>query len=805
MNSRDDGDRGYRGHQRDRDDTPSVIRHVEPLMGRTTAESMPILEMPKAQRIWRRIRVPLFIGIVVVLLLTIGVITRGLMVASTIEKNISDAEALESEGTLAQTEAAEKTLAALYEKYSDEDEACTAWTWQSVLRGLLWGAPLSPETSTLIEKFSKSGSKYEVLSKAGEALLSDRPEDALDILSNAPSGPRKALVEALSLSAAGKRDKARTLLETKIEEYPSYVPLVTAGLQEALEDNDHSTVLHMAERLLEKSPAHLSASMAMLRLALPEWGEPEPDASSAAKLEARLAVLLPRIEAAPPKLSTHGQYLVGRVALATNHPDNAVQAFLKVLERWKKPEIAAYAAEAVRMKSNEQAALDFLDKNPEVNGPEVMDVRAQCLLRYHRVKQAEVVVEALRKSGAYPARTAALSFELAVRSGNTASALKQLPRTIGIQDKWIALELYFQLSATGNQAGITAIEKALEKNWATCSRVIRSWHSKALGRAVRQFDNARLECAESLAPRLMRKHMPVSEISAAAQKVAAQSNKSLIFEVDRAWAVWASSGYDAAVALLDEIVALKPEGEPLLEQLGRMYLELNLPNKVSALLRGQDAPELLALRITAAEAAKSKDARKLVEKALQAAKTDAHPALQYFALRQKLADGDSTAVREWVDRNSVGAMGSWASEIADLGARAMWQLEEKNESERFLQRTARQALVPGGAGESLDIFIVQVEQNINRAGKYKNQALVVIRTLKEESVRDPRMSYWLAVENILGGSERLGLRLLAEIPPVDPTYAPYYKRMNDLNRLSEEDAAQAKKMLPYLGPLHPPL
>jgi hypothetical protein len=72
--------------------------------------------------------------------------------------------------------------------------------------------------------------------------------------------------------------------------------------------------------------------------------------------------------------------------------------------------------------------------------------------------------------------------------------------------------------------------------------------------------------------------------------------------------------------------------------------------------------------------------------------------------------------------------------------------------------------------------------------------------LKEESVKDARLSYWLAMENINNGSERLGLRMLAEIPDIDPTYRSYYKRMAALERLDESQTAVMKKLLPFYTP-----
>ncbi len=589
MNNWDDGSRGKKSRTRDRDDTPSVIRHVEPLRSihpRPSMESMPLFEMPKSQLIWRRVRWPLFGFSVFALLLTIGIITRGVVVASTIEKTINDAGILEFKGTLDQTEAAEKTLRTLYDKYSGEDKACAAWAWQAVLQSLVWGKPLTDEAKEVIEDLDDDLDPFAAAAQAGAALLAGRPQEATDRLSGAPGGsPRAALVSAMALSATGKWEDARSALDDAIESFPNYIPLTVIAAESAAEANDRMEVLKLSQRLLKESPTHLVGAMLVIRLALPEWGDPAPDADHLSALQKQLSTLLPRIQKAPPKPSVIGQYIIGRIALAEGHPDQAIHAFQKVLDYRKSAESVAFMADAIRAQSNASAALTFLDKHADVNGPEVMDIRAQCLLEYHRVNQAAPVVEALRKTGLLPKRIKFLSWLLAVRSGNMKAALEHLPNPISEDEKWAALEMYFQLAADGNHKGIEALVAALEKNWATCGRIIRTWHSKALGRAMRQFDNPRLDCVQALAPRLMHRHAEVQTLADAAEANRKESGQNLVFEVDRALSTWSVKGYDAAVRILDAVAKENPEGVPLLERLGRAYLDMNLPDKTAALLR----------------------------------------------------------------------------------------------------------------------------------------------------------------------------------------------------------------------------
>ncbi len=802
MDNKDDGIIKAKSKKR-RDDTPSAIRRVENLQNlsrRPTAETMPLLEMPKSQRIWRRVRLPLFIGIVLILLLTIGFVTRSAVVASTIDNTVKDAEALEAAGTLEQTEAAEKTLRTLYEKYSEEERAARAWAWQSVLQSILWGKPLLEEVKQVVTKLKLDESDISIAVRAGISVIEGKSDEALSILGATPTNARLNLVKAAAYSASGERKKARELLDSVISAGSSYTPLIVLAVQEASSDNDKSAMLKYSEMLLTLSPAHFLGTMFVLLAALPDWNEPAPAKAQLDILDKQLSALKERIMSSPLNPAVIGLYLLGRGALTLGRIDEAVSYLSSALEKKKNADILSYLASAVYTKSGPVDALALLDKHSDLNCPKIMELRTRCYLQHHHIRSAETTLESLKKTGVFSPQVKFLDWQLAVRKGDLKAADLLMPKSIELNEKWTALEYYFLLLSAGDHKTINKLTDAMSANMPSCAQVIRAWHSKSIGRAVRQFENERIDCAPLLAPRLMRKHLSVEILAQYAEELRRQSSGNLIFEVDRALAVWFMNGYEAGLRILDSIAALNPDGVPLLERLARAYLEMNLPEKTENLVKNNSRPELLALHIFSLEMMNKKDqAEKLIDEAVAASKQSSHPALKFLALRKQLSS-DPGAVRTWMDESQVGAMGQWTSELTELGFKALWNLEEKNESEKFVQRIARQALVTGGAGEAFDTFMVQVEQNMPRTGKFKNRALVVIRTLKNESISDPRMSYWLGVDNIHGGGERVGLRFLAEVPQIDPSYTPYYKKLASIERLDENAMALMKKTVPYYTP-----
>jgi hypothetical protein len=389
-----------------------------------------------------------------------------------------------------------------------------------------------------------------------------------------------------------------------------------------------------------------------------------------------------------------------------------------------------------------------------------------------------------------------------VRSGDTAAAKSTLPEKITGDKKWPALEMYFLLKREGDAEGIASLVKALDGEWGTCSRVIRSWHSRNLRRATRLFEGARSDCANHLMPRLMLGRIPVEAAQEAVEAVHRQSDGNAIFEVDRALATWRTNGYAAGVNVLDAIAAIAPEGTPILQRLAEAYLEMDLPEKAITVLGNRESPELLALRILALEAARKKrDAAKLVNIALKRSEKHEHPAYVYFKLRRLLDKKDAAAVQTWIEEHLAKEMyGEWTSEIAELGARALIELDLREDAQDLTQRISKHISIQAGADEAIDVWSVDIDLNVTKGGRHRNRALAIIRTLREEGVKDPSFAYWLGVENITNGSERLGLKFIKEALGLDPAFKPGWAKMAEMEWMGEQTAARMRHVLPHFDP-----
>jgi hypothetical protein len=303
-------------------------------------------------------------------------------------------------------------------------------------------------------------------------------------------------------------------------------------------------------------------------------------------------------------------------------------------------------------------------------------------------------------------------------------------------------------------------------------------------------------------PRLMSTHIDATLVAENAEIVHQKSNANLVFEVDRARAVWRVKGHAAGEKILDQLVALKPEGVPLLQRLASAYIEMDLPKKALGLLGTRDEPELLALRIFAHEAIKKKaEAKQLIKTAIKRSETESHPALIYFKLRDLYRVRNLEPIRAWIDENlSKTLYGEWTSEIAEICARALLLSDMRPEAEDLLERLSKHLLVPTGADEAVDTWAADVAININRGGRNRNRALVIIRTLREEGVMDPRFSYWLGVENIVNGSERLGLKFIKEALFLDSSFKLAWAKMAEMEWMGEQTATRMRNIRPSFNP-----
>ncbi len=799
-----------------RDDTPSYIYKIarnslrpDP---RPSLDNAPIFEMPKSLRIWRKVKWPLFFTVVIIILLTVAGITRSVVVAKNIANTIKKAHAAEVDGTIEAMQVAEDILIHLVEKQSGNEEAQAALAWQVLVQAVLWGSEdWSEKAAEAVEAIDSEEGELAYAARSAWAYLKGDPKQALALASDGiakhKESNRLRMMRVLSLNALGRTEEARELYVIALDAGVDYVPFIMAAMMVELEDGNRLAALELATMLLKRSPANLYATLVTIRVELPNWSEPDPDVKDIVDLQQRLDALSPRLTDAPPKLSKMGFYLKGRISLLTGDLAAAVKSFGQN-PAGLSPDTLAWYGTAIRKKDGCEKTLSFLNDHSKIKGEEVLDLRAQCLLEYHRVNLAKDVIDKLAETGKLPHRVRTLRWLHAVRSGNLSQTKARIPKKITARDGLIAVETYFLLKREGDADGIKQLTKAMAEALPACTKSIRIWHAKNLKRAFRIWHRQEPEevCDCALMAHLMRSHADPASVKAAADRVNAAADGGVSFEVDRALAVWRVEGHEKALAILDRLASRRLQGGPIRAELAQAYLEMERPDKALEVLERSEEPNLFALRILASREARKKGAAdRLERRAVNRSQKSSHPALDYFYLKSRLKAGDGATVTAWMeDHLQPDALpGEWTSELVQLGAQALNLAEERVEAESFIQKYARKVITFAGSDESLETWKGQIRLNFKRVGKYRNRALTVARLLTSDGIRDPELLYWVASESIQGGSERVGFKILRDILELDPAFKPAWEKMVEMDWLNEERIAQVKQIWPKLS-LTPP-
>ncbi|MBW2276230.1 MAG: hypothetical protein JRF63_01990 [Deltaproteobacteria bacterium] len=800
--------------QKRRDDTPSFIRSVQARAemlnpARAGAEAIPVLTMPASVRIWRKIRWPLLVVIVVAILTAVGLFTNDRLEARSVKRRVAEAAESESKATVKALTETEQMLAALAERHPGRATAQVARAWHSLLFGQLFGPTDQQltEARTALEQAGKDTSSMGYAARAGIKHAAGDFNGALELagegLGQFATEPRLHLVKAWALRGLERNeDSADTLLlVSKLE--PSYLPALHTALAHALTDGDREAARLLSNELIKKSPGNLFGSLASVAVRLPRWGESDPDLDTLTGLIRDTHTLDARLKDAPPDLATLGRELAGRVKLLTKQLKEAIGDLDYVVKHKPSAEVIAWRALAIRELQGPEAALAALDQaDAELSSPATLDVRVRCLLDRHHVEQAAEIFTKLEATAPSLASVGELRWILAVRRGDLAGAVQALPDRIDNRLRWVGLEMYELVRAAGDGEALAALLERMTGSTKACASGIRAWHeglSEAiaeLGKSGEKLD----ECTVALKAKLLRGHMDPAEIRAAAERVHKVSGADMRLEVDRALAIWLTDGQAAAAVVLDDLGKLKPEGAALKWSMAAAYLQIGLPQRAIETVEGLDTPEAVDVRLHSLERLDKKKAfDKAVAEAVDRSKDEPHPALVYWAIRRDLDTSTFDRVISRADEVLPRA-GRWTAEIAELKAKALNTTGSRGDADRSLEAAARKASATVGVDESWEAKLAVIRLNLRRGGNFLFKAVAVITQLYKAGLKDAELSYSYAVAHIRQGNERGAMRYLREAIALDPSFLPPYTQLQVLGKLSDENLARLEKVRPGAQP-----
>lgn len=819
MDSRDDNGapepaNGEWESQKQRDDTPSFIRSVQARAEmlhppRSGAEVIPVLTMPPSVRIWRRVRWPLLVVIVVAILTAVGLFTNDRLEARSVKRRIAEARQAEAKATVKDLTETDKMLSALSERHPGRVNAQVARAWQAILFGELFGPRdrYLAEARKALELAGGDSSAIGYAARAGSEYAAGETDRALELadegLGQHATEPRLHLVKAWALRAAERNEEAADTLLLIRKLAPDYLPALHTALANALADDDREAARALAVELLDASPGNLFASLASVSVRLPRWGEPDPDLDILNSLIKDTHNLDARLKDAPPDLTVLGHELSGRVKLLTNLLKEAIADLDYVIERTPDAEVLAWRALAIRELSGPDAALAALDEvGEDLSSPATLDVRVRCLLDHHHVERAAEVFSKLESTAPSLPSVGELRWILAVRRGDLSGAQQSLPERIDGRLRWIGLEMYELVRAAGDAEALAALLESFKGATEACAAGIRAWHEGldaamgVLGKTGKKVD----PCTVALKAKLLRGHMDPADIKATAERARKVSGADMRLEVDRALAIWLVDGQAVAAQVLDELGQLKPEGAALLWAMADAYLQIGLPQRAIDTLVELDTPEAVYVRLHALERLdEKKQLDKGIADAVARAKDVEHPALAYWVMRRDL---DTSAFDRVISRADVilPRAGRWTAEIAELKALALNTMGSRGDADRALEAAARKAVATAGIDEAWEAKLAVIRLNLRRGGNFLFKAVAVITQLYKDGLKDAELSYSYAVANIRQGNERGAMRYLREAIEIDPSFLPAYTQLQVLGKLSDDSLAKLEKVRPGAQP-----
>jgi tetratricopeptide (TPR) repeat protein len=813
MVSRDDKpsflnrDEGWK-NKKSRDDTPSFIRDVqaraEMLNPNRNGEAIPVLAMPKSVRLWRKIRWPLFIAIVVLLLAVIGIFTNNRLVARSVASKIDEAAALEAAAKIDGLLAAEQTLSALAQRHPGRPNAQAANAWHSVLLAELFGpkekylAAATPSLALLKNDATALG----WAARAGAEHLAGKDEQALALadqgLKAFPGEPRLELVRTWALVSLGRRDDAATAIAELRKGAPQYLPAAQFALLNAMDGGDLKAVKRYSAELLTFSPGDMIGALGSIAVRLPGWNEAADPTQAATMLE-DMATLKSHFEKAPANIGALGFFLSGRTNLASGKVAEAISDLRASLDKRKSEKVLAWYALAVRRKDGPTAALALFGAADEGKSAEVESIKAQCHLDLHHIDDASKAIAAMAAAGT--GDSGELGWILAVRSGDAEKAEAALPASIDSRLQWVGLEMHDLLRDRGDADGIATLAERFEET--ACADAIRAWHSADVGRILSVFDSPKkreVPCVAALTARLMRGHIAPAELRSSAEAAVAASEGDMRTRVDRALAIWLTDGRDAAAKALDEIVAARPEGAGLLAALSDAYLAMGLPERAVEVLSSCKSAACTGLRIAAWKGSKTPErAAAELDAAMAAGADRKEPGIAVALMERDLEARRLDEVIASADEVFPTA-GRWAAQVAELKAKAQSTKGDRGDADRTLLAAADKVVKGVGIGESWRAKLALVRMNLNRGGNFVFKAFAVAFEMYKAGVKDAELSYSYAVANIDQGNERGALRYLREAIDLDPSFVPAYTRLKIVDTVPEEALARLALTMPGVQP-----
>jgi tetratricopeptide (TPR) repeat protein len=762
--------------------------------GHVSRPSMPpIMELDRGHLMWKKVRVPLFVGIGLLVLAAMGVVVGFWIRAAAIRSTVQEARDMAALDTVEGLHSSVEMLGGLAADYRLRGDVQAAYAYVLALDALENGS-LEPGLEEARKALGRSdpGSGGDLYHAATILLhvVGGENDEARKIADSLDPDTRMSgelrLARAMSRIETGQNLEAQVDLELMAASPEPFLPAVTVLAMVRHRLGNLEGARQLLDETLEKHPGRLRAELEKV-LVLVDIGTGE----SLAEADGLLDGLTTRIATAPPVLATRGRYARGLLLMARGEYGKAAGPLCEALEGMPGDAVAAArCARARRLSGDPSGASAVLDRIRFGEGtPTVALVESvEADLQLWRPREASVALELLSsRPDVDGGHLLDLRATALLQSGDFAGAAAAFASAGGSGD--VPLRAALAYIEAGDAKTARELLQALKQGpSAGCAASLRDWSRGKLGQALGELgqDDA---CAGLLRGRFLfnlgRHAEAVAEIS---KVVAARDDPRL--DVLLARATYRTSGPDAARAILEAIGELGAESVVLLGDVALAYVEMGFTDDArgaaaDAVERNPGKPDALALQARILRlTGDPQTAAEIATKALEAHPD--HPGLLVERAYAHLAQGEY-------------------GEAFKLGQRAM------KPGPCYLDAALVTGMAFEAKGSEADADVVLRDAGLELLRSHEPTlapvlwaALIEMRRLRggKPNLVKARGLFWgLAKREIPGaafyfqggvvmfadGRREDALHWFHEAAALDPAYEPPFEKLSKMGELTEEE------------------
>lgn len=784
----------------------------------TERPSIPIAQIdPRFER-WRRIRIPIYGGIALIVIIVAGLLVHSCMVARNISSELDRAEELASLDTIEAHVEALRIVESLHSDHPNHEAILERYAWQRLLYALRVG-PAEPhiqEAQKAVDALGPSVRDPLVVSTRAGLLLVNGEAPGAETLSRealevAPTCRECGFVYALTLDALDRSAEAVPVLDRSRQGIPPFIPALAAETQMLREQGRFDEAQNALVVLSKIGSGHRGAVVEGVLLALDRASAASPTAGRelVPQLEKHLSAVT--VEDTYQRRAAFKHYAEGRILLLKGDSAGAARelgAAAKILT--KDQRLAMWQARALRKAGRHLEAVKTLEPFPNTpdTDTDVLVVRAEVLMDLYRTEDVAPTIAVLARMKVKGASL--LEGRRLYWSGQPTKAIKHLNAALREGHEEAALDLIEARIELGQAREVRTLV-----NKSTFSEPVKSCAAGMIQYLRGSYRKVRSElrdaaksggrCGTSLEGRLL---VGTGESKALVKGLssALAVREDLRDRVALGRAMFRTEGAVAARQELDRVRKLAPQSVNVWGELTLAYEELGLLDEafevaVEGMKRTKGNPRLLALAVHLKRRAGQLDeAKRLVKEGLKAQAREEALLIELAAinLEQRRYVVADTAISEAVKN------GPYFSEAACLRAKIQERRGFARDAQIELSKAIAQAVTRVGVVETADAKACLAEHYIRRGTPSLAKARANVNFLRRRGLIWPEIPYLSGVIAERQRETDNAVRNYREALEIDVAHRKSWQRLARLKRLTDDDRATFERLWPGQDPTKSP-